>query len=111
MTNIQSEATQTDLSNLYITREELQKLTNRENAIAALQIARDSLIYAIKTERILRKNRALIKRNLNLLTNDRSSLQALQINVEASEYSSLLNEVVQLTIDVQTEMTRLPPDN
>ncbi|MGL4619845.1 hypothetical protein [Chroococcidiopsis sp.] len=82
-------------------------IENREKAIAALQITRDSLICAIKTEKILRNNRNLINRNLNLLTNNVSSLQALEINAEASEYSRLLNEAVQLTTDVQTEMKKL----
>ncbi|MBD2307427.1 hypothetical protein H6G17_18290 [Chroococcidiopsis sp. FACHB-1243] len=82
-------------------------IENRQKAIAALQITRNSLSCAIKTEKILRKNRDLINRNLDLLSNGILSLQALQINAEASEYSKLLNEAVQLTIDVQTEMKKL----
>ncbi|MDV2992448.1 MAG: hypothetical protein N4J56_002102 [Chroococcidiopsis sp. SAG 2025] len=82
-------------------------IENREKAIAALQITRNSLSCAIKTEKILRKNRDLINRNLDLLSNGILSLQALQINTEASEYSKLLNEAVQLTTDVQTEMKKL----
>ena len=82
-------------------------ISNRENAIAILQITRDSLICAIKTEKILRKNRDLINRNLDLPTNGISSLQALQMNAEASEYSKLLNEAVQLTTDIQTEMKKI----
>lgn len=81
-------------------------IENREKAIAVLQIVRDNLISAIKTEKILRENRALLERNLNLLNYDISSLQALQINTEASEYGRLLNDAVQLSIDVQTEMKK-----
>ena len=66
-------------------------------------MAKNSLIRAIPIEIILRKNQALINRNVDLIPHDIPSLQALQINAKVSEYSRLLNEAVQLTIDIQTD--------
>jgi hypothetical protein len=85
-------------------------LQEREKVIATLATTRANLICALKTERILRTNRAFIARNTELLASDLSDVQALQVNHEAYKYSQLLIEALQVAQEVQEEMTKLEGD-
>lgn len=85
-------------------------LRNREKAIAALESVRNSLICALKTERILRENEAFISRHPHLLTTNLLAPE-LEVSVRATEYGRLLNEALQVAVDVREEMKKLeqPP--
>jgi hypothetical protein len=82
-------------------------LKGREKAIAALKQTRDSLICALKTERILRENKKFIAGTTELFDNNLTTLQALQVNEEASEHRRLLGEALQIAVGVQEEMKKL----
>ena len=82
-------------------------LTNREQVIHALQLAREDIIRALKTERILRENESFIKSNYELFENNLTALTALQVSDQASEHGRLLNETLQIVVDVQEEMRKL----
>jgi hypothetical protein len=80
---------------------------DREKIISALQLIREDLVRALKTERILRDNKELLASNQELSINNLSNLQALQVSQEASEYAQLLNQSLQIAIDVQAEIRKL----
>ncbi|MBF2065296.1 MAG: hypothetical protein IGS39_12865 [Calothrix sp. C42_A2020_038] len=80
---------------------------DREKVISALQLIREDLVRALKTERILRDNKELLANNQELFINNLSNLQALQVSQEASEYAQLLNQSLQIAIDVQAEIRKL----
>ncbi|MFB2894229.1 hypothetical protein ACE1CI_15065 [Aerosakkonemataceae cyanobacterium BLCC-F50] len=82
-------------------------LDERKKVIAALQLTREDLVRALKSDRILRENKHLLPTNTELLTNNLAALQALQINANANEYGRLLNESVQISLTVQEEMRKL----
>lgn len=82
-------------------------INDREKVIAALQLIREDLVRALKTERILRDNKKLLADNQELFTNNLANLQALQVNQEASEYSRILNQSLQIAIEVQAEISKL----
>ena len=83
------------------------RLQNREKVIQALRIAREDIIRALKTERILRKNANFMKLNTELFESNLMALTALQINDKASEHGRLLNEALQIVVDIQEEMRKL----
>lgn len=83
------------------------RLRNREQVIHALKLAREDIIRALKTERILRENESFIKLNADLLDNNLVALTALQVSDQASEHGRLLNEALQIVVDVQQEMRKL----
>lgn len=83
---------------------------NRIEILRALNVTRDSLISGIMTERILRENRGLLSRRQDLLTHIEANLSALsimEVSDEASDYSRILNEALQIGIIVQQEMTQV----
>jgi hypothetical protein len=82
-------------------------INDREKVIAALQLIREDLVRALKTERILRDNKKLLADNQELFTNNLANLQALQVNQEANEYSRILNQSLQIAIEVQAEISKL----
>jgi hypothetical protein len=83
------------------------QLKNREQVIHALELAREDIIRALKTERILRENESFIKSNSQLFDNNLTALTALQVSDQASEHGRLLNEALQIVVDVQEEMRKL----
>ena len=83
-------------------------LNNRETIFATLETTRSNLMCALLTERILRKNRAFIARNKELIATNLTSMQKLPENLKAQEYSQALNEALQIAQQVQTEMKKLP---
>jgi len=76
-------------------------------AIAALQLIREDLVRAMKTERILRDNKKLLANNQELFVNNLANLQALQVSSQGSEYAQLLNESLQIAVEVQAEIRKL----
>lgn len=82
-------------------------LEDREKVIAALQLIREDLVRALKTERILRDNKKLIAQKHELLIDNLANLQALQASSEASEYAHLLNQSLQIALDVQDQIRKL----
>jgi hypothetical protein len=81
---------------------------DKETIFAALETTRSNLIRALLTERILRKNRAFIVRNKELIATNLSAVQTLPEHLQAQEYSLALNEALQIAQQVQAEMKKLP---
>jgi hypothetical protein len=79
----------------------------REKVLLALELTRNDLIRALKTERILRENKSFIITNSDLFTNNLATLASMQITEEATEHGKLLNEALQISLDVQREMKNL----
>lgn len=80
---------------------------NHPEIVNALNITRDSLISGMMTEKILRENRNLLSRCQDLLNHIETNLSALSvlaIRDEASDYSRILNEALQIGTIVQREM-------
>ncbi|WP_449417469.1 hypothetical protein [Phormidium nigroviride] len=85
-------------------------LINRDDAIKALNVTRDSLICALRTERILRENQEFIGRRYELFVNIENNLTALMafdVNNQASEYGRLLNEALEIGMSVHKEVRKL----
>ncbi len=82
-------------------------LTDREKVIAALELTREDLVRALRTERILRAHRSFIARNPELFANNLMALTALQVSDRASEHGKLLNEALQIAVSAQAEMRKL----
>ncbi|MDZ7965494.1 MAG: hypothetical protein RM368_11020 [Nostoc sp. DedSLP03] len=80
---------------------------DRDQVTAALQLIREDLVRALKTERILRDNKKLLANNQELFVNNLASLRALQVSSQAGEYAQLLNQSLQIAIDVQAEIRKL----
>ncbi|MEG3988817.1 hypothetical protein QUA13_16980 [Microcoleus sp. S28C3] len=87
------------------------KIGDRAKVIEALQLIRDDLVRALKTERILRENKKFVDTNSELFANNLKSLNALQISDRASEQGRLLNEALQVAVGVQAEMKKLQDRN
>ncbi|MEG4027093.1 MULTISPECIES: hypothetical protein [unclassified Microcoleus] len=85
-------------------------LINRGDAIEALKITRESLVCALKTERILRENQQFIGRRYELFANIESNLAALMamdVSDRATEYGRLLNEALEIGMSVHKEVRKL----
>ncbi|MEG3858164.1 hypothetical protein [Microcoleus sp. herbarium12] len=87
------------------------KIGDRPQVIQALQLIREDLVRALKTERILRQNKKFVATNSELFANNLRTLNALQISDMASEQGRLLNEALQLAVGVQAEMKKLQDRN
>ena len=87
------------------------KVGDRPKVIQALQLIRNDLVRALKTERILRQNKKFVATNSELFANNLRTLNALKISDRTSEQGRLLNEALQLAIGVQAEMKKLQDRN
>ncbi|MBE9187714.1 hypothetical protein IQ270_24465 [Microcoleus sp. LEGE 07076] len=87
------------------------KIGDRSKVIQALQLIRDDLVRALKTERILRENKKFVDTNSELFTNNLRSLNALQISDRSSQPGRLLKEALQLAVEVQSEIKKLQDRN
>jgi hypothetical protein len=83
------------------------KIVDRAKVVQALQLIRDDLVRALKTERILRENKKFVAANTELFATNLTALNGLQISNRASERGRLLNEALQLAVAVQAEMKKL----
>ncbi|MBW4522000.1 MAG: gustatory receptor family protein [Scytolyngbya sp. HA4215-MV1] len=85
-------------------------LANRQDALAALSLTRNSLVSALMTEKILRESRGLLARRHDLVTNienNLSALQTIEINNRANEYGQLLNAALQIGMSVHAEIQQV----
>jgi hypothetical protein len=85
-------------------------LMNREDAIEALSITKESLVCALKTEKILRENQEFIGRRYELfanIENNLAALMAMDVSERATEYGRLLNEALEIGISVHKEVRKL----
>ncbi|RCJ35352.1 hypothetical protein A6770_16130 [Nostoc minutum NIES-26] len=99
-----------DINDQLATSANQSSINDREQVIAALQLIRENLVLALKSERILRDNKKLLANNQELFVNNLANLQALQVSSQASEYSQLLNQSLQIALDVQAEIKKLQKD-
>lgn len=86
------------------------ELIDRPEVLQALSATRESLVCALMTEKILRKHKRLIARRQDLfdrIETNLATLQTLQVNHDANEYSQLLNEALQIAMSVRQEVDRL----
>ena len=84
-------------------------ITDREKVVAALQLIREDLVRALKTERILRDNKKSLTNNQELLVNNLTNLQALQVSSLSGEYAQLLNQSLQIAFNVQAQIKKIQP--
>lgn len=82
-------------------------LKERKKVLEALELTRNDLIRALKTETILRENKKFIVSRGELFVNNLATLAAMQVSEQASEHGRLLNEALQIALDVQQEMRSL----
>lgn len=99
--------------------DELQRVGNpglapavRQNLLKALQLVRQDLIRAIKTERILRENQdvvddLLLGKTEALFANNLASLQTLQLEGQAAEVEQYLSSAVQIALEVRDRLQDL----
>jgi hypothetical protein len=76
-------------------------LNDRDKVITALQLLREDLVRALKSDRLLRDNKTLLANNQELSVNNLTNIQALQTSTQASEYNLILNQALQIALDVQ----------
>ena len=87
-----------------------ENLINREDVLNALTLTRESLITALRTERILRDHQDFIGRRYELfinLENNLTALMALDVTNQASEYGRLLNEALEIGMTVHQEVRKI----
>ncbi|MEM7552851.1 MAG: hypothetical protein AAF378_01920 [Cyanobacteria bacterium P01_A01_bin.84] len=82
-------------------------LGDKEKFIQVLMTTRNNLISALKTEKILRNNRAVISRNREFLASNLTALQVLQTTEEAREYTNLLRDALHTAQEVEEELKKL----
>jgi len=82
-------------------------ISDRQTVISALQLTREDLLRALKTERILRENQDFIGTNPELFANNLTAIEALQLSDRASEYGQFLDRALQIGVSIQTEMRKL----
>ena len=76
-------------------------VTDRKQVIKALQITKQDLIRALKTERILRDNPQF---RPEYFSGDLTALKALEISDRVTEYGRLVNDALQIGVSVQEKM-------
>lgn len=84
--------------------------SSRQEVIEALKVTKESLIGALKVERIIRKHDGFNERRYQLLANlenNLNSLMSFDMSNQASEYGRLVNESLQIGMSVHKEMRKL----
>jgi hypothetical protein len=79
-------------------------LVDRQETIQAVKAAKDEILLALRTERILRENPQFNPEHLSV---DLTALRSLQIRDRVGEYGKLLNDALQVGINVQQKMRHL----
>lgn len=82
-------------------------LEHREQVITTLQMLREDLVQALKTERLLRDNKKLLDNQQELFVNHLTNIQAIKDNTQASEYGQIINQAWQIGVDVQAQLRKL----
>jgi hypothetical protein len=80
------------------------QLHHRDQVIAAMQLIREDLIRAMKTERILRKNRKFLADYHHLFVTNLNTLIGLQISDRSTEHGRLLHEALEIATHVHAEL-------
>ncbi|MGB3403617.1 MAG: hypothetical protein WBA77_13095 [Microcoleaceae cyanobacterium] len=83
---------------------------NREAVINALNITRESLVCAFKTERIFRENQDFMTQRYELfarLEQHLTTLMALDVTNKGNEYGQLLNEALEIGMSVHQAVRKL----
>lgn len=83
---------------------------NRQEAVKALKITRESLVCALKTERVFRENEAFIHQRYQLFANleqHLTALMAFDVTNQANEYGQLLNEALEIGMSVHQAVRKL----
>lgn len=86
------------------------QIIDRSEILQALTATRETLINALMTEKVLRKHQRFMARRQELFANietNLATLQSLQANHQADEYSQLLNEALQIGMSIRQEMNRI----
>ncbi|QIR39305.1 hypothetical protein HCG51_23050 [Tolypothrix sp. PCC 7910] len=96
-----------DINDQLATSGNTHSINDRDKVISALQLIREDLVRALKTERILRDNKKLLANNQELFVNNLANLQALQVSSQAGDYAEFLNQSLQIALDVQAEISKL----
>lgn len=95
--------------------DEHQDYQNRQQEIIeALTITKDSLINALKVEKIIRKHQKLITNPYQLLTNLENNLvnlMSFENYNQTTQYGQLLTETLQLGLSVHKEIKKLQNQN
>jgi hypothetical protein len=85
---------------------------DRQAALDCLQITRTSLISGLQTERILREHRGFLARQpevISLIETNLATLRTLEVNHQATEYSHVLQDALQIGLIVHREMHQHAP--
>lgn len=82
-------------------------VNDRDKLIATLVTTRENLICGLKTERILRKNRAFIAKQKELMASNLTALQTFQVGLEAHDYTSALNQAWDIAQEVESEIKNI----
>jgi len=83
------------------------QLDDQNQVIQALTMTRASLVCAIMTDRILRKNQRFLSRRQELFDNieqNLATLRSLQVQNHADDYGQFLNEAIDIALSVREEM-------
>lgn len=86
------------------------RLRTRKDVVEALKITKESLISALRVERIIRNHENFIGGRYELLANLENNLNnfmSFDMSDSASEYGRLLNESLRIGITVHKEMRKL----
>lgn len=89
---------------------EINLLNNREEVIEILRVIKESLINALRVEAIVRKHQKFIDKRYEALANlenNLTDLMSFDISNQASEYSRLLNDALQVGMSVHKEVRAL----
>ena len=93
-----------------VTKTHQPNLENRDHVLEALHLTRESLICALTTEKVMRTHHQLISRQQEMFANierNLATLQLMQVDESANDYSRLLNEAIQIGTSVHQELTHL----
>lgn len=85
-------------------------LSHREDILQALELTRDSLICGLTTEKILREHRSFLSGHRQLFANieqNMIALESIKVQNQADQYSSMLNDTLDIGMNVQREMLDL----
>lgn len=82
-------------------------INDREKVISALRFVREDLVQALKTDRIVRERKKLPPNYQDLSTNHLTNLHALQLSENTSEYTQLLEQILQIALDLQALTVKL----
>lgn len=96
------------LKELGVAKTSRLNLENQQEVIEALHLTRESLVCGLMTERVMRKHQRFMSQRAEMFSSierNLATLQRLQVSDDASEYSRLLNEAIQIGTSVHRELS------